>query len=96
METTKMSLAEQLKMEIMERYGLREDQVRLELTVYTTDLEVGRTVLTDFNTKYPNKNDDLLPEDKACDSVYSQEVDYVCVHRKDGFYGEYIAGDDIE
>lgn len=91
MEQVKLSLAEQLKQEVMERYGLRADQVRLELSISTIDLELGREILKDFNTKYPESTN-YLPEDVPCDSVYgtSEGVNVVFVHRKDGFYGDYI------
>jgi hypothetical protein len=95
MEQVKLSLAEQLKNEVMERYGLREDQVRLEISISTTDLDLGREILKDFNTKYPSSNK-YLPEGANCDSVYGLDVGFVSVHRKDGFHGQYLFEDDNE
>jgi hypothetical protein len=92
----KISHAEFLKQEIMERYGLREDQVKLELTVSTIDLELGREILNDFNTRFPNNRDILLEENQPCGSVYSNSIHSVSVHRKDGNYGTYIVGEDDE
>ena len=91
MEQTKMSLAEALKAELMERYGLREDQVQVQLTVSTTDLELGRKVLADFDKRNDGK---YFAEEENCDSVFGSEVHAVYVHRKDGFYGYYINEED--
>ena len=92
MEQTKMSLAEALKAELMERYGLREDQVQVQLTISTTDLETGRKVLADFDKR---NEGNYLPEEDKCDMVFGKEVHAVYVHRKDGFYGTFI-GEEVE
>jgi hypothetical protein len=90
MKQVKLSHAEALKMELMERYSLREDQVAIEINFKTTDLELGRQILADFS-KYDEK--DRLPEGQNCDSVFGKQVHSVSVHRKDGFYGQYLFDD---
>jgi hypothetical protein len=89
MMTEKGCFAEALKAEIMERYGLREDQIQLQLTVHTTDLELGRTILHDFDVE--KQETTFFPNDKQnCDFVRGEHIRSVYVHRKDGFYGTYI------
>jgi hypothetical protein len=85
--------AELLKAELMERYGLREDQVQLQLTVCTTDLELGRQILKDFDSE-GNETKLLLPEENDCDFVRGEHFRSVYIHRKDGFYGAYINNND--
>lgn len=92
MITEKGCFAELLKMELMERYGLREDQVRLELTIATDNLELSRQILKDFDrSTYPDPY--FERENQNCDSVFGKEVNWVSVHRKDGFYGTYLFDD---
>ena len=88
MENVKVSLAEALKAELMERYGLREDQVQVQLTISTTDLETGRKVLADFDKR---SEGNYFPEEEDCDMVFGTEVHAVYVHRKDGFYGTFVS-----
>jgi hypothetical protein len=77
----------------MERYGLREDQVQLQLNVCTTDLDLGRKILSDFDTNGIEPNL-LLPEENDCDFVRGEHIRSVYIHRKDGFYGAYINNND--
>jgi hypothetical protein len=83
---TQVSLAEQLKAELMERYGLREDQVRLELSVYTKDMEKANTILADYSR---DKEFIPLTPEKDCTHVFGNLVNNVFVHNKDGFYSFY-------
>ena len=87
MELTKISLAEQLKAELMERYGLRADQVWCEVTISTSDLDLGQQILKDFD-KFKGINH--LDENQHCDQVYGTEIDSIWVHRKDGRYSPYV------
>ena len=89
--TEKGCFAELLKAEIMERYGLREDQVRLQLTVCTADLELGRKILSDYDK---HQGDSYLPEGNDCDFVRGENINSVYVHRKDGFYAAYVNNND--
>lgn len=95
MENVKVSHAEALKAELMERYGLREDQVRLEIGIHTTDLELGRTILKDFGYEGVSK-EFYLPEGKKCDYVTGKDINQVWIHRRDGFYGSYEGENDDE
>ena len=89
MNTTKVSLAEQLKGELMERYGLRADQVHLEVTFSTTDLDLGRKILKDFDkSTYPHEYFNYKYQNS--DSVFGEDISFVSVHRKDGREGEYL------
>jgi hypothetical protein len=95
MKTTKLSHAEALKAEIMERYNLREDQVSIELSISTADLDTGRAILADFD-KFSNENKEYLKENKKADSVFGEIIHFVAVHRKDGFHGTYEGENDDE
>jgi hypothetical protein len=92
---TQVSHAEALKQELMERYGLREDQVRLGLTIYTTDLELGNTVLSDFTKDKELYHLDRLKEGMNCNSVFGHNMN-VYVHVKDGFYAPYLYDEEGE
>ena len=95
MMTEKGCFAELLKAELMERYGLREDQIELQLTVSTTDLEIGRKILHDFDKD--NQETTFFPGEKQdCDYVRGTHFKSVFVHRKDGFYGQYLFDNDEE
>jgi hypothetical protein len=84
---TQVSLAEQLKAELMERYGLRADQVRLEVNFYTEDLGLGNLILDDFerSTAFPS----TLKPNQPCQVIFGDKIEVINVHRKDGFYSEY-------
>lgn len=82
------SSAEMLKAELMERYNLRDDQVRIEVTVSTVDLDLGRQILKDFSI-YQDSN--FLPEGTDCDLARGEAIHSVWVHRKDGYYGTYLS-----
>ena len=94
--TEKGCFAELLKAELMERYGLREDQIAVELSFKTTDLDLARQILSDFdgashNTEY------FENERRNCDNVFGygrKPIDFVSVHRKDGNYAPYLFGND--
>lgn len=86
----KSCFAELLKMELMERYGLREDQVHLEISISTADLGLGKQILSDFDTKYPKESPNYFEGNSPYDYVYSTEVNVVGVNRKDGKYGKYV------
>jgi hypothetical protein len=81
------SSAALLKLELMERYGLRADQVNLQVTISTDDLALGRQILKDFD-KYEGSNH--LDDHQPCDQVYGTDIHFVWVHRKDGYYGRYV------
>lgn len=91
MNTTKLSLAEQLKAEIMERYGLQEDQIRIELDIYTDDVELGRKILAE-NDMYSTKKE-YLKETSNCDNAYGEHIDSIWVYKREN---KHAFGDDNE
>ena len=90
MITEKGCFAELLKAEIMERYGLREDQVELGLTIHTNNQEVGEKILNDFSMS-PYK---ISLKGKQCDCAYGEHFHTVWVHSKDGRFGTYEGDND--
>jgi hypothetical protein len=75
----------------MERYGLNEDQIHLQVNIYTSDLGLGNQILADQTSMTYN-----VPELKPfqnCEGSPSGDIDYLWVHRKDGFYGSYVNAD---
>jgi hypothetical protein len=89
MEQVKLSPAEALKMEIMERYGLKEDQIKLEIGIYTEDVELGRKILAE-NDMYSTK-EEYLKEGMICDNSYGEHINSLWVYKrknKDGFANE--------
>lgn len=81
MKTIKMSYAEALKMELMERYGLEADQIRLEIDIYTEDVELGRKILKE-NDMYSTK-EQYLKEDSTCDHSYGEHIDSLWVYKRE-------------
>jgi hypothetical protein len=69
--TTK-SLVEQLKAELMEQYGLKEDQIQLELRIYPDTKKHASEILSSFETKYP-KRGEHFQFSEVCSSVYSTD-----------------------
>jgi hypothetical protein len=95
MITEKTCFAEMLKAELMERYGLREDQVAVELTFRTLDIDLGKQILKDFDG-INNREDYFEREEQTCDHVFGhgKPVYFVSVHRKDGSNAPYPFGND--
>jgi hypothetical protein len=58
--TEKLSLIEQLKLELCERYGVELEQIQIELTVKGIEKEKGLEILKDhaFYTHSPYFNDE--------------------------------------
>jgi hypothetical protein len=80
MKTVKMNLAEQLKEELMERYGLEENQIKLEISIYTDNVTLGRQILAE-NDMYSTK-EEYLKEDMTCDNSYGEYIDSLWVYKR--------------
>lgn len=80
-EELTMNLVEQLKMEIMERYGLEEKDVQVNLNVFVEDKDLGKDILADYDDMYPSKENYFQYSDK-CSSVYSKSFHSVCAFMK--------------
>ena len=88
----KKSPAELLKAEIMERYGLKADQVQIEVTVFTANVELGQKILADHDI-YHYENRHYLSDDCKADVAYGNEINSIWVHKRDG---RYTSDDDAE
>jgi hypothetical protein len=90
MITEKTCFAELLKAELMERYGLREDQVELGLTIHTDNQALGEQILSDFSMN----GGKFSLEGKTCDCAYGEHFHTIWVHSKDGRFGLYEGDND--
>jgi hypothetical protein len=82
MNNVNVSLAELLKAEFMEKYGLTEDQISLTLSIYTPDVDLGRQILVDNNKYETTKPESFLKDGFTCDNSYGENVDVLWVFKK--------------
>lgn len=78
-----MNLVEQLKLEIMERYGLEEKDIHINLDVMVGDKDLGRDILNDYNRSEVHLYEPFEMHPK-CAGVFSESFHKVTAFLKDG------------
>lgn len=76
------SLAELLKEEYMERYGLQANQIKLELAIATEDKELGEKILREQDAYSTDKVKLYLESAHKCGNAYGTDINNTWVHLK--------------